>query len=245
MEKRVYEYKIGTDRMDFQRRATIKSMFDCVLDSAGLDAEKHGFGVKTMVNELQATWVLIRMGMDIISLPQENEVIRVCTWVSEITPISSTRNFEVLDESGKLIAAATSIWTVIDINTRRMFPVNKVTKYSDMAQPEFGVPVATPLRLRTPENATSFVRKVCYSDVDYNRHCNSCKYLEWMLNTQQAYDNQKPFRLDINYVKELYQGDKMYTRFLKTQDAVQYQQVDENGVTCCSAKISKIESVTC
>ena len=89
------------------------------------------------------------------------------------------------------------------------------------------------------------LHEIQYSDVDYNCHCNSCKYLEWMVNTQQAYDNQKPFRLDINYVKELYQGDKMYTRFLKTKDAVQYQQVDDNGVTCCSAKISKIENVTC
>lgn len=211
MEKRVYEYKIGTDRMDFQRRATIKSMFDCVLDSAGLDAEKHGFGVKTMVNELQATWVLIRMGMDIISLPQENEVIRVCTWVSEITPISSTRNFEVLDESGKLIAAATSIWTVIDINTRRMFPVNKVTKYSDMAQPEFGVPVATPLRLRTPENATSFIRKVCYSDVDFNRHAHSTNYLQWSIDSLPVEEliTDRAVRVDINFLRETMLGDEV------------------------------------
>ena len=93
--------------------------------------------------------------------------------------------------------------------------------------------------------AGEVLHEIQYSDVDYNRHCNSCKYLEWMVNAQQAYDNQKPFRLDINYVKELYQGDKMWTRFLKTSDAVQYQQVDENGTTCCSAKISQIENVSC
>ena len=89
------------------------------------------------------------------------------------------------------------------------------------------------------------LHEIQYSDVDYNRHCNSCKYLEWMVNAVQAFDNQKPFRLDINYVKELYQGDCMYTRFLKTSDAVQYQQVDENGITCCSGKISQIENISC
>ena len=89
------------------------------------------------------------------------------------------------------------------------------------------------------------LHEIQYSDVDYNRHCNSCKYLEWMVNAVQAFDNQKPFRLDINYVKELYQNDRMYTRFLKTSDAVQYQQVDENGTTCCSGKISQIENISC
>lgn len=89
------------------------------------------------------------------------------------------------------------------------------------------------------------LHEIQYSDVDYNRHCNSCKYLEWMINAMQAFDNQKPFRLDINYVKELYQGDRMYTRFLKTTDGVQYQQVDENGTTCCSGKISQIENISC
>ena len=89
------------------------------------------------------------------------------------------------------------------------------------------------------------LHQIQYSDMDYNGHCNSCKYLEWMVNAVQAFDNQKPFRLDINYVKELYQGDIMYTRFLKTNRAVQYQQVDENGMTCCNAMISQIEKISC
>ena len=66
-----------------------------------------------------------------------------------------------------------------------------------------------------------------------------------MVNAIHVFDNQKPFRLDINYVKELYQGDKMWTRFLRSANAVQYQQVDENGVTCCNAKISEIENMSC
>ena len=66
-----------------------------------------------------------------------------------------------------------------------------------------------------------------------------------MVNAVQAYDNQRPLRLDINYVKELYRGDVMYTRFLKTGDTVQYQQVDENGKTCCNAMISQVENLSC
>jgi acyl-ACP thioesterase len=92
--------------------------------------------------------------------------------------------------------------------------------------------------------AGEILHEIQYSDVDYNRHCNSCKYLEWMINAVQI-DGTHPFRLDINYQKELYQGDRMFTRFLKTPQAIQYQQVDENGTTCCSARVSVIDNLTC
>ena len=84
-----------------------------------------------------------------------------------------------------------------------------------------------------------------YADMDYNCHCNSTKYLEWMLNARRMQDNTKPFRLDINYVKELYLGDRMLTRYAERANNVQYQQVDTNGVTCCNARITQIENLSC
>lgn len=84
-----------------------------------------------------------------------------------------------------------------------------------------------------------------YADMDYNCHCNSTKYLEWMLNARRMQDNTKPFRLDINYVKELYLGDQMLTRYAERANSVQYQQVDKNGVTCCNARITQIENLSC
>jgi acyl-ACP thioesterase len=84
-----------------------------------------------------------------------------------------------------------------------------------------------------------------YADMDYNCHCNSTKYLEWMLNARRMQDNTKPFRLDINYVKELYLGDEMLTRYAERAQSVQYQQVDKNGVTSCNARITQIEDLSC
>ena len=79
---------------------------------------------------------------------------------------------------------------------------------------------------------------ICYSDLDYNNHCNSCKYLEWMLNTYPMDVHETPFRLDINYVKETYIGHLLKTKYLLTPDGVQYQQVDEYGNTNATCRIS-------
>ena len=84
-----------------------------------------------------------------------------------------------------------------------------------------------------------------YADMDYNCHCNSTKYLEWMLNARRMQDNTKPFRLDINYVKELYLGDQMLTRYAERANNVRYQQVDKSGLTCCNAQITQIENLSC
>jgi acyl-ACP thioesterase len=71
------------------------------------------------------------------------------------------------------------------------------------------------------------------------------KYLEWMLNARRMQDNASPFRLDINYVKELYLEDQLITKLVEKEGSVQYQQVDQNGTTCCSARITQIDNLSC
>ena len=232
--KRGYYYKIGTERIDFTRRATIKSMFDCVLDAAGLDAEANGFGAHHMAVDLHATWVLIRMGMNIYSLPQENETVCVRTWVSEITPISSTRNFEVENQAGEVVAAAVSLWTVINIDMRKMMPINKVLDYTGLVQPELGVPVPMPLRIKSPEVAEEQHRKVCYSDVDFNRHAHSTNYLQWAFDMLPVDEliAPRPVRVDVNYLRETKLGDSV--KIVSNGSAVPHIfEISSEGETSC------------
>ena len=78
---------------------------------------------------------------------------------------------------------------------------------------------------------------VSYSDLDYNGHCNSCKYLQAMLNAKRLTIGNRTVRLDINYQKEAKEGDAMRTLYLETADQIQYQQVDAEGKTNCTASI--------
>ena len=89
-----------------------------------------------------------------------------------------------------------------------------------------------------PEPTGSMPHPVVYSDLDYNKHCNSCKYLEAMLNAYRPDYYDKKVRLDINYSKEVMLGDELTTYYLVTDDGVQYQQKNNAGETSCSAKIT-------
>ena len=179
------------------------------------------------------------------------------TWIERNAHMLSVRDFRIYqpqaDGTERLIGCAKTVWAVLDLTSREIVNIFDHDIFKDSVDGEAlnmaRAPRLRPIQLDDIEDeggvAGEVLHEIQYSDVDYNCHCNSCKYLEWMVNAVQAFDNQKPFRLDINYVKELYQGDVMYTRFLKTENAVRYQQVDENGATCCSAMITQIENVSC
>lgn len=253
-----YNYIVPYQDVDATRRLRLYTLENYLLNVAGKVADEMGFGIPTLL-PMNYTWIITHLNMEMMFLPKHGEEMIIETWIERNAHMLSVRDFRIYqpmsDGTEQLIGCAKSVWAVLDLTSREIVNIFDMPMFEGSVDGEVlnmtRAPRLQPIHLDNLEDDSEalhtgeVLHEIQYSDVDYNCHCNSCKYLEWMVNTQQAYDNQKPFRLDINYVKELYQGDKMYTRFLKTQDAVQYQQVDDNGVTCCSAKISKIENVTC
>ena len=242
--------------VDASRRLRLYSMENYLLNIAGKVADEMGIGIPALL-PMNYTWIITHLNMEMLYLPKHGEEMIVETWIERNAHMLSVRDFRIYqpqaDGTERLIGCAKTVWAVLDLTSREIVNIFDHDIFKDSVDGEAlnmaRAPRLRPIQLDDIEDeggvAGEVLHEIQYSDVDYNCHCNSCKYLEWMVNAVQAFDNQKPFRLDINYVKELYQGDVMYTRFLKTENAVRYQQVDENGATCCSAMIAQIENVSC
>lgn len=242
--------------VDASRRLRLYSMENYLLNIAGKVADEMGIGIPVLL-PMNYTWIITHLNMEMLYLPKHGEEMIVETWIERNAHMLSVRDFRIYqpqaDGTERLIGCAKTVWAVLDLTSREIVNIFDHDIFKDAVDGEAlnmaRAPRLRPIQLDDIEDeggvAGEVLHEIQYSDVDYNCHCNSCKYLEWMVNAVQAFDNQKPFRLDINYVKELYQGDVMYTRFLKTENAVRYQQVDENGATCCSAMITQIENVSC
>ena len=242
--------------VDASRRLRLYSMENYLLNIAGKVADEMGIGIPALL-PMNYTWIITHLNMEMLYLPKHGEEMIVETWIERNAHMLSVRDFRIYqpqaDGTERLIGCAKTVWAVLDLTSREIVNIFDHDIFKDSVDGEAlnmaRAPRLRPIQLDDIEDeggvAGEVLHEIQYSDVDYNCHCNSCKYLEWMVNAVQAFDNQKPFRLDINYVKELYQGDVMYTRFLKTENAVRYQQVDENGATCCSAVITQIENVSC
>ena len=244
--------------VDATRRVRLYTMENYLLNIAGKVADTMGFGIPDLL-PMNYTWIITHMNMEMLYLPKHGEEMVVETWIERNAHMLSVRDFRIYspqpDGTEQLIGCAKSVWAVLDLTSREIVNIFDKPMFDGSVDGEVlnmaRAPRLKPILLDNLEDDASalqageILHEIQYSDVDYNRHCNSCKYLEWMVNAVQAFDNQKPLRLDINYVKELYQGDKMWTRFVKTLDGVQYQQVDDNGTSCCNARISEINNLTC
>ena len=62
--KREYIYRIEPGDADFMKRATLMSLADYILHTAGEDADRGGFGVRDL-NLHNASWVLTRMALEV------------------------------------------------------------------------------------------------------------------------------------------------------------------------------------
>ena len=169
-------------------------------------------------------------------LPTHCEKVRFETWIESNAHMLSTRNFRIYS-GDKLIGQCKSVWAVLDLAKREIVNIFDDPMFANCVDGE--VIEMNRIRMTTIPEPTGIVpHKVVYSDIDYNGHCNSCRYLQAMTDAYLPAYYGKKVRLDINYSKEAMLGEELQTLYLVTEDGVQYQQKNSHGETSCSAKIT-------
>lgn len=211
-EKTTYEYEIDPQRVDYSMRITISSLTDLVLSVAGVDAQTKGFGTDVL-NADDYSWVLLRMALEYDKRPLQFTRIRITTWVSDYGRMMSTRNFTLEDENGNEIGRVVTQWCMINLTTRR--PVDLTTPAVAATYAQYVVdapsPTEPPRRLGPVEVQTQTSHDVAYSDIDFNRHVNTLRYLDMMLDRLpiELFSQELPMRMDINFLHECRYGQTL------------------------------------
>lgn len=237
-----YEYEIKYQEVDDRKRLRLYNLENYLLEVAGRVADQLGFGIQAL-HPRGLTWILTRLSVEMDYLPTHNEHIVIETWIEQNVHMLSTRDFRLwlLTPEGekRLIGRCKSVWAVLDMEKREIVNIFDDPILADSVDGE--VLDMQRVRMTTiPEPTGQRPYRICYSDLDYNRHCNSCNYLRVMTDTYLPCYYDRAVRLDIYYSKEVMMGETLQTYYLVSDDGVQYQQKLENGETSCSAKISFI-----
>lgn len=215
------ENKIGRYRhaaelfhVDFKGRLTLNVLGNHLLNCAGLHASERGFGM-SVINEINYTWVLSRLVIEMERFPVENEKFTISTWVERVYRLFTDRNYAIKAEDGKVLGYARSVWAMINMNDRKPVDLESVygealTRYVCNNEP---CPIAGPSRDRfkaKDEIGEGYVAR--YSDIDINGHVNSIKYIEHILDlfSLEVYDNYMVKRLEIAYSSEGHYGEKLH-----------------------------------
>ena len=230
-----YEYEIKYQEVDGRKRLRLFNLENYLLEVAGTVADELGFGI-AVLHPRGLTWILTRLSVEMYELPTHCERVRFETWIESNAHMLSTRNFRIYS-GDRLIGICKTVWAILDLQKR------EIVNYFD--DPIFenaidGEVLEMPrVRMTTiPEPTGSMPHKIVYSDIDYNGHCNSCRYLQAMTDAYLPDYYGKKVRLDINYQKEAMLGENLQTLYLVAPDGVQYQLKNAAGETSCSAKIT-------
>lgn len=205
-----FDFRIDPQEVDFTLRATLPSLLAAILNAAGLDAHNRGFGVDA-INAGNRSWVLSRMAVEIDRRPEQYTDYALLTWISDYGRVLSTRNFTLADSSGAEFARAVTQWAMIDLDTRSAVDLSWVGREHADAVVAVEPPAERPRKIRAVEPDFSVDHRVVYSDIDFNRHVNTIRYVEMMVDCLPVEwpTQERPVRIDIHFLRECRYGQTL------------------------------------
>jgi medium-chain acyl-[acyl-carrier-protein] hydrolase len=231
--------KIRSYDVDFTRRATSASLCRYFLEAAWNHAEALGVGFNHLASQGKF-WVLSRLRMEVRQFPAWGSVATLRTWPRAPQSLFAMRDFEVADEAGSPIVAGSSAWLVVDAVSRRPQRLNTLLAgleglYGNAALGQ------DPEKLAAGEDWDQvFSVQVRYADIDVNRHVNSGRYIDWILDAYPlGFHREHRLRvLDINFLGETLEGEALSVRTRQAGAAVYCHSLTKAGGTeTCRARL--------
>jgi medium-chain acyl-[acyl-carrier-protein] hydrolase len=212
------QYQVRFNEADFRGVLRPVALLNLMQDSADADSTRSGYSVADLKLK-NMTWVLSRYHIRVDRYPAVGETIAINTWRSTCEGMYSLREFEIIDCSGTLLAAATSSWVVVDLSSKRPVRLDKVLTDLPLfnrraINDDF---VALPKMINSSREETFRVRM---ADLDQNRHVNHTVYVEWALESvpEAILENFSLVELEVGYRAEAFYGDTVLARAEVTQE---------------------------
>lgn len=135
-------------------------------------------------NEMGLIWVIKHTILEHVAPAFYGDVIEVTTWVSQITPASTFREYLLTRQSdGAVIARARSRWVLLDAKSGRPLRMPEEMREAFRPNGKIAVRDLKPMRGEKPvERAKVFrhFRKVQRYELDSAGHVNNAVYLNWL-----------------------------------------------------------------
>lgn len=177
-----------------------------IIEVASLHAESWDVGYTTLIKNRMA-WVLSRLTIEMSRYPAIYENYTLQTWIESYNHRFSARNFAVLDGDGHVCGYARTIWVVLNLDTRRSADMSTLNNLHDRVL-EKPCPIEPASHFHVNAETRQLSYPVRYSDIDLNRHVNSMRYIEHILDLYpfEWYDENRISRFEIAFAQEARPG---------------------------------------
>lgn len=206
-------YVKGTECSTNSRLSTAVFMGD-LQEAADTGAADTGFD-RFLIEKFNACWIILRMKVKIMDMPKWRDTFKVRTWSTGCDRFFFDREFEVFDKDNNVVAIASSIWIMADIESHRPIIPSKIEGITDFSgqgdRLVFGEK-APKQKIPMFSYVTPTVTKYGdYSELDWNGHVNNTRYIAWTCDALKKYgvDPGNISEITINYISEVKEGEKV------------------------------------
>ncbi|WP_420149940.1 acyl-[acyl-carrier-protein] thioesterase [Spirosoma sp.] len=194
-------------------RLSVPALMNFMQESANRNAIDYGIGIADLEQQ-GFGWMLMRFQLRMHQYPRYGQTIRVITYPTAVEKFFIYRDFRVEDETGQLLADATSVWLVFSIEKRAMVPLpdfikrlNPPTGFDPLpklpTKPDFQTKPFTP--------ATGKDVEVGWLSIDQNQHVNNVAYVHWLIEAldKETLQTGELSEIDLVDRTESHWGDQM------------------------------------
>ena len=172
-------YEVRAHEIVPQRRLTLPSLVKLLQECS----MQHIIKLKASfwdIENLQLSWILLRKQVKLLRSISFCEKITVLTYPTGFEKFFAYRDYLVFDANKKLVATASSTWSLMNTSTRKLSRIPE-------AFFEFNAPSDVP-RLKKPESrlvpsselSEIEHKTIGYYDLDWNGHTNNTNLCKWM-----------------------------------------------------------------
>ena len=203
-----HSYQLLAAQCNAQQELAPSQLVQQIIEVATLHADALDVGFERLAQDGNL-WVLSRICFDMRRYPRLFERYSLTTWIEGYNRHFSARNFEIKSSDGEILGYARTIWVAINLETRRPADLSSIS-YIQETVTDYPCPIARQGKIRPvdpPQIEHEYTFRV--SDIDCNRHVNSGRYVELILNQLdlQAFDECYLSHFEIEYRREAHFND--------------------------------------
>ena len=208
LKEYTHDYALSAALCNAQGELAPAQLVQEILEVATEHADALGVGFDRLAEDGNL-WVLSRIAIEMNRYPRLHERYALTTWIEGYNRHFSERNFEITAADGETLGYARTIWVAINIDTRRPADLTSIEHLRGTVS-DRPCPIDRQGKIRAgaePQVCDTYTFRV--SDIDVNRHVNSARYVEIILNQLglEEYDRCMLTRFEIEYRREAHYGD--------------------------------------
>lgn len=209
MEKYQEKLTVKSYQTNQYGKASIAALFHIMLEAAWAHAQIMDWGYDDLKNH-NLFWVLSRFYLQVEKYPAWQDEITLNTWSAGTDGMYAYREYILEDSNGEIILKASSAWLILDMETRKIF---RLSDYKATFPKRIDANACrNPKRIKPDVHAAELnFYPVLFSELDINKHFNSVKYVERVLDDYgiDFLNVNEPAEMEVNYLKEAIAGDSV------------------------------------